>query len=266
MSELLEVAKGKAAQPEGENVVSYIRKWEGSIVPALPKHVDKDRFVRMSLQMVSPTYGIRHLAECTPESIVGGLMIAAKAGIELNSPLGHAWLLPFRTNIGTKEKPRYAYQAQFVLGYKGVLDLAWRSGKIKDIAAREVYEADEFDVVYGSTPKLTHKPVFTERGEIVLYYAIARFAGGGHANVVLTPADIEKYRARSKAKDTGPWKTDYVAMACKTCVLRMKPVLPLSSEQQRVLAADETIVNHTPGDEIWKSEAIDVDASEEEES
>jgi recombination protein RecT len=123
-----------------------------------------------------------------------------------------------------------------------MIELALRSGKIVSLIAREVYANDEFDVAYGLEDALRHKPVVIgDRGDVIAYYAVAKLVGGGHAFVVLSKADVEKIRKRSRAKDSGPWQTDYDAMAKKTCIRRLFTYLPSSVEMAQAIAQDEQV-------------------------
>ncbi len=190
---------------------------------ALPKHLDADRLARIAFTTIRNN---AQLARCSPESLLGGLMTCAQLGLE-PGPLGHAYFVPFKNEV------------TFMLGYKGMIELALRSGKIVSLIAREVYEHDEFDVTYGLEDALKHKPrILGDRGRVVAYYAVAKLVGGGHAFVVLSRDDVEKIRKRSRAKDSGPWQTDYDAMAKKTCIRRLFTYLPASVEIAQALAQD----------------------------
>ena len=126
------------------------------------------------------------------------------------------------------------------------IELANRSGSVSSIVARAVYEGDEFSFSYGLDDTLEHRPSFGDRGDLVAVYAVARMKDGGRLTEVLSRADVEKFRARSRAKDDGPWKTDYEAMAKKTAVRRLSTWLPLSPEDAMAYAADGGTFNQIP--------------------
>jgi len=205
-------------------------KLESQVAQALPRGMDAKRFMR-----VVATELRRHpnLMTTTPQSFLGALLEASSLGLE-PGPLGHCYLLPFRNReLGVVE-------CQLILGYKGLIDLARRSGHIKNIIAREVCENDQFEFEYGLKEVLVHKPILEgARGRAVAYYGVARYKGGGHLIMVLSKADVDKYRARSKAKNSGPWTTDYTAMALKTVIRRMATFMPLSVQAQEAVAVDE---------------------------
>src|SRR6266567_377007 len=127
------------------------------------------------------------LLECSPESLLGAMMLAAQLGLE-PGPLGQVYLVPFKR------------QVEFVVGYRGYIDLAYRSGQVKDVAAALVHEGDEFSYQYGTTPKLLHVPEGPagER-EIEAAYAVARLRTGGTVFVVTYGDDWEKARKASAA-------------------------------------------------------------------
>jgi recombination protein RecT len=224
---------------------------------ALPMRMDPDRFARIVLTTVKAS---PKLLECTKSSIIAGCMLAAQLGLE-PGPLGHSYLVPYwNKNIRQDE-------AQLQIGYKGVIDLARRSGQIKDIEARTVFDGDHFEEEYGLNPKLLHKPNRDNRGEPMLYYLIVRFMTGGAYVRVEDKAKIESHRKRSKASDNGPWKTDYEAMCWKTLVQMSKPWLPLTAEAAAGMALDGAVVNDVVPDMVddeaaKRQDVIDIDESE----
>ena len=104
-------------------------------------------------------------------SFIGALLNAAQLGLEVNTPLGLAYLIPYK-NKGQIE-------CQFQLGYKGMITLAYRNPDIQTIQAQTVYENDEFIFEYGLNPKLIHRPAVTDRGEPVYFYALFKTIKGG---------------------------------------------------------------------------------------
>ena len=133
------MATGKAIQratgraPALENrpaLQQYIKQMSGEIKKALPSVMTPERFTRIVLSALSTN---PKLAETTPQSFLGAMMTAAQLGLEPNTPLGQAYLLPYWNSKAN------AYECQFQLGYKGLLDLAYRSGEISVIQAHVVY-------------------------------------------------------------------------------------------------------------------------------
>lgn len=227
-------ATAPAQQGNGQprSIYQLIEAQKNEIARALPKHMDADRLARVAITTLRQT---PRLLECTPQSLLGALMLSAQLGLE-PGPLGHAYLVPF---YNSREK---AHEVTWILGYKGIIDLAQRSGKLLSIEAREVCENDEFEFSYGLEPKLVHKPNIKEdRGAAFAYYGVAQFKDGGRYFLVMSKSDVEKHRSRSRAKDNGPWVTDYDAMARKTVIRAMAPFLPLTVELAGAMAHDEAV-------------------------
>lgn len=235
------VAAQRAQQQDGtvdkaeppKTIYQLIESMKDEIARALPKHLGADRLARIALTEVRRT---PLLASCTQQSFGGALMTCAQLGLE-PGVTGEAWLLPFKNS-----KKGGIYEVQLVIGYPGMVKLYWQSPLARSLDTQAVYEKDEFDYEYGLSPRLVHKPYSGgDRGPATHYYAVARLENGGSAFVVMSPWDVEKIRARSRAKDDGPWKTDYDAMARKTCLRQLFKLLPRSPELARAMAQDEAV-------------------------
>lgn len=216
-----------AAQPtEARTVYDLLQRQRPEIEKALPAHLDGERFLRLVLTEIRRTPA---LLECSPESLLGAMMLAAQLGLE-PGPLGHVYLVPFKR------------QVEFIVGYKGMIDLAYRSGKVKDVAAKIVYAGDYFKFREGTRPFLDHEQEGPpgDRDEVACY-AVARLASGGAPFVVTYPEDWEAARKRSAAgaKGVGPWRDDRRAMVRKTAVRRLAAFIPQSAQYAGALAADE---------------------------
>jgi recombination protein RecT len=244
-------------------IAAYLKKMEGEIARALPKHMNADRLSRIALTVIrtNPT-----LLQCSVPSLLAAVMQCAQLGLEPGL-LGHAYLVPFRNNkTGTME-------VQFIIGYRGMIDLARRSGNIQSIAAHEVYENDYFVLKYGLEDTLEHIPwhlredkQFDEPGAFRGCYMIAKFKDGGYQIHYMSKKEIDDHRKRSKAGNSGPWVTDYVEMAKKTVVRAAWKWLPISVEIMRgVEATDETVKNQVAED-MTEVPSIDVSYSVAEEA
>lgn len=224
--------------PTGPTIFDLVEKQKPALARALPRHLDADRLTRI---IVTEVRRNPKLLQCDPQSLLGACMQAAQLGLE-PGPLGLAYLVPYWNN-----KTR-SYDIQFQLGYRGILELARRSGQIRSIVAREVCANDTFEFEYGLDEKLVHKPALADRGEVVAYYGVAHLTDGGHVVHVMSRDDVDKYRARSKASKDGPWVTDYDQMARKTIIRRMWPWLPQSVEIASAVAADEQTLTFDAAD------------------
>ena len=226
------VRKPAAARPEA-TMKAYITKMEGEIKKALPSVLTPERFTRIVMSAISST---PQLAETTPQSFLGAMMTAAQLGMEPNTPLSQAYLLPYR-NKGVLE-------CQFQLGYKGLIDLAYRSGEVTIIQAHEVCENDDFTYSFGLDPQLHHVPAKSHRGEVICYYAMFRTKDGGFGFEVMSREDVEKHAKRySKSYNSGfsPWSTNFDEMAKKTVLKKALKYAPLKSDFVRGISNDETI-------------------------
>ena len=223
-----------------QTMKDYVSVMMPEIKKALPNTITPERFTRIVLSAISNS---KDLQMCTPQSFLAGMMNAAQLGLEPNTPLGQAYLIPYR-NHGTLE-------AQFQIGYKGLIDLAYRSGQVRTIYAEEVCENDEFEYELGLNPKLVHKPASENRGKPIYYYAVFKLVNGGEGFAVMSKDDIDKHRDRfSKAAKAGfsPWSTNYDEMAKKTVIKKVLKYAPLSTDIMRSISQDETIKSDLSAD------------------
>lgn len=248
--------KNSVAQPEKKTIKGLIVQMQDQIAKALPSVLTPERFTRMVLTAVSNN---PKLGACTPNSFLGAMMQAAQLGVEPNTPLGQAYLIPYK-NKGTLE-------VQFQLGYKGLIDLAYRSGEIVSIAAHEVYENDEFEYELGLDTKLKHKPALKNRGNVILYYAVFKTKAGGSGFAVMSKEDIQKHAkkySQAASSSFSPWSTNFDSMAKKTVLKQCLKYAPIKTEFVRGVAADETIKSGMSDNmaDLQDETVIDVEAQE----
>lgn len=255
--------KNKSNAPQQSNnqmntIQAYLKKMGPEFERALPKHMDADRLGRIAMTTIRQN---PKLLECSIPSLMGAVMQAAQLGLEPGL-IGHCYLVPFY-NGKMKET-----DVQFIIGYKGMIDLARRSGHIESIYAHTVHENDEFEYELGLHPKLVHKPSTGERGEMIFVYSVAHFKDGGYQFEVFSRNDVDKVKERSKAGKFGPWQTDYDEMAKKTVIRRMFKYLPISVEIQNQATNDETVRKDVTEDaeSVYEQEFIDVPSNEDDES
>lgn len=249
-----------AAKAEKKTMQAYIKAMEPAIKKALPSVITPERFTRMVLSALSAT---PKLAECSPQSFLAAMMTAAQLGVEPNTALGQAYLLPYR-NHGNME-------CQFQLGYKGLIDLAYRSGEVSVIQAHTVYENDVFEYELGMYPKLRHVPAKADRGEAVAYYAMFKTKDGGYGFEVMSVDDVQRHAQRySKSYGNGssPWRSNFDEMAKKTVLKRALKYAPLKSDFVRGVAQDETIkaelsdeMYAVPDETVFEAEGEEIDST-----
>ena len=230
----------QVATKEKKTMQDYIKAMEGEIAKALPAVMTKERFTRMVLSAISTN---PQLGSCTPQSFLGAMMSAAQLGLEPNTPLGQAYILPYK-NKGTLE-------AQFQLGYKGLIDLAYRSGDVEVVQAHIVYENDSFECEFGLEPKLTHVPADTNRGKAVKVYAMFKTKAGGYGFEVMSMDDVKNHAqkySKSFGSSYSPWSTNFEEMAKKTVLKKCLKYAPLKSDFVRGVVQDGAIKNEISED------------------
>ena len=215
-----------------------------AIKKALPSVITPERFARIVCSALSNT---PQLAACTQKSFLGAMMACAQLGIEPNTSLGHGYLIPYR-NKGQLE-------CQFQLGYKGLIQLAYRSGQISTISAHTVYANDKFEFTLGLEPTLVHVPCMDgDRGAPVAYYATYKTKDLGYGFEVMSVADAQAHRAKYSKASYSPWDTNFDEMAKKTVLKRALKYAPISVDFQRAMAGDEGI---REVDEAFKGDVMD---------
>lgn len=256
MGAIQKAAANKAMQHNagGKTMQQYVQQMQGEIAKALPSVMTPERFTRITLSALSAN---PQLAQTTQNSFLGAMMTAAQLGMEPNTPLGQAYLIPFR-NKGVLE-------CQFQLGYKGLIDLAYRSGEVTTIQAQVVYENDEFEYALGLEPQLKHIPAMSNRGEPIYFYAVFKTKDGGFGFEVMSVEDVKLHAQKySKSFNSAysPWKTNFEEMAKKTVLKKVLKYAPMKTDFARGLSADETI-KHGVSDDMFsvpdETDYIDVD-------
>lgn len=226
--------KTQAVAKKQGTAVDYLNndKFKSQLAAALPKFLDSDHFVRSAIAefRLNPA-----LAECSVPSVLGYFMQAAACGLEPASMLGQCYPVPFRNKkTGMKE-------CQFIIGFRGMLSIARRSGEIASVVAEVVHENDEFSIEYGMKPDLIHKPCIDgDPGAFKGAYVVVRFKGEGIDPVIkyMPKQEIDAHRRRSKSSGDGPWVTDYEEMAKKTVFRSVFKWLPISIEQIQAATTD----------------------------
>lgn len=241
-----ENAAMQAAGGERPTIQQYIKQMQSGIKAALPSVMTPERFTRITLSALSSN---PKLAECTPPSFLGAMMTAAQLGLEPNTPLGQAYLIPYKRNFKEGGQWRSVLECQFQLGYKGLIDLAYRSGDVSTIMAQVVYEKDDFTYSFGLEPTLKHTPAMKDRGEPVYVYAMFKTKDGGYGYEVMSVEDVRNHAQKfSKSYGNGPWQTNFEEMAKKTVLKRVLKYAPLKSEFLRAVVQDEMVKNEISAD------------------
>jgi recombination protein RecT len=211
-----------AAKSPKNDLRSFIAgdTFKQQVALALPRHMTPDRFARVALTAITRT---PKLLDCTRESLLKCLMDCSQFGLEPDGR--HAHLIPYKD------------QCTLIIDYKGLMALARRSGQVSVFRAELVKEHDEFDWHNGM---VTHSINWRlDRGKTDCVYSYVKFQDGSEDWEVLTLAEVNAIRARSRAKDSGPWVTDFDEMAKKTAIRRHSKRLTLSPEFQDAIDRDD---------------------------
>ena len=222
-------------QVKAATVIDVVRskKFQAQMALALPKSMTADRLTRI---VMTECRKAPALLKCAPESFYGAVLQCAALGLEPGSALGHCYLLPFGNGKDKQGRPN----AQLIIGYRGMIDLARRSGQIVSLSAYCVHEQDTFNYKLGLDPDIEHIPAsVADRGKVTHVYAVAKLKGGGVQFEVMSRAEIEAVRKTSKAGTSGPWASHWDEMAKKTVIRRLFKYLPVSIEAVRAVEIDE---------------------------
>jgi recombination protein RecT len=231
----------KAVAPAAK-MANLIQAMTPELGRALPKHITGERMARIVLTAIRLN---PQLAETTPASFLGCVLSCAVIGLEPNTPLGLAFLIPRRNNKQNR------LDCTLQIGYPGMIELAGRAGT--NVSAQVARLGDDFRYQLGTDPKIWHIP--SEAGDredkpITHSYSVAVTPDGRANFTVLSLPQIEKRRARSATPNEGPWITDFEAMCLKTAVRAHFKWMPKSIEKSSILAhgvaVEESIENGTP--------------------
>ena len=249
-NELTEKIKETKAKTElartsgGDTIVTLLQSMKKQIQDALPQHIKIEHVLRTALTAVRKT---PKLATCTKESFLGALLNAAQIGLE-PSLLGQCFLIP------------YGNECQLIIGYQGLLNLVYRSNKVKEVYAEVIYEKDDFEITYGLDRKLIHKPNFVpDRGKPIYTYAVAKLEGGHMAWMLMPEHEIMKRKAKGRAGNV--WAEWGDEMRKKTVLRALTKYLPMSVNEREAIEQDETIKKEISAD-MKTVETIDIDAVE----
>ena len=236
----LKAGESKAALSEmkpKEQIAYLLKTKQAEIAKMLPKHLNAERLLKVAQIAATTTPA---LAKCDVASLIGAIGQCAQMGLEPNTVLGHAYLVPFNTKRKDADgKERWVNSVQVIIGYKGLIDLARRSGQIVSIAAHEVCANDKFELVYGLDEKLNHTPALGARGELIGFYAVAKLKDGGHSFEFMSAHQVKEIMAGTQSKGKyGPWQDHFTEMGRKTAIRRLAKYLPLSIEFQAAATLD----------------------------
>lgn len=227
------------------SVGEFLTLNKGTMLTALPKHITPDRLIRVALNCIRKT---PKLLDCTPESLFGAIIEASALGLEPNGVLGHAYLVPYKT------------ECTLIPGYKGLIDLCRRSSTISTLTAEVVYKGDKFAYQLGDDPFIKHIPndedVKRHEKPITHVYVVVQLRDGGVQRKVWSRAMVDAHKeqysqgwrwaergdkGKGGGKKDSPWHTNWPAMAKKTLIRDMvnRGEIPVSVEIQNLAMREE---------------------------
>lgn len=183
-----------ATQQKKSPIVAFentLDKYKSSIINLLGKKygISPEEFMVKVVNAVKKT---PELLNCTPQSLFGSILYFAEIGLPFNTPEGFGYILPYKNKGNTEATP--------IIGYKGLIEIAYRNPKMKSIRIQAVYENDEFSYEYGTTEFIKHKPVMVgERGNLIAVYAIAKMEGIDPLFVVVHKNELDRIQRLSKS-------------------------------------------------------------------
>jgi recombination protein RecT len=225
----------------GENdqarmIREVIDRQAGDLALVMPAGLDPSRFARLIIGAVrsTPKLILAFGTDAGQQSVLLAAMEAATVGLEPNTPLQHAWLVPRRRRAPDGSQ---VWEARLWLGYRGLLTLIRRSHTVRELVADIVHTNDEFGWSRElDRDTLWHRPAPGARGKATCVYAIARMHNGGTQFVVLDRSEVEKRRDCSdgwtdaKSRQHSPWTKWPASMWRKSAVRALVPWLDLSVE------------------------------------
>lgn len=229
-----------------------LTKMQSQFQTVLPKHLTPERMVRVAMTAIQNT---PKLLDCDRQSLYGAIMRSAQLGLEPDGVLGQAYLIPFKRSWKDGNEWKSKMEVQFIPGYKGLIDLARRSGEVSNIIAKEVYAQDEFDVDWSKEMPFIHKPKLggaRNPEDVVYFWAMARFKDGGFHWDYMTRQEVEAIRDKGNGGKNAVWKDYFIEMGKKTAIRRIAKYLPMSvqkaSATEDLLDSGKSFTNNEYGD------------------
>lgn len=209
-----------------KNITTLLQSQRKQIELALPRHMTPDRMLRIALTELRKS---QQLQRANPLSFLAAVIQCSQLGLEPSSGLGHAYLVPYKDEV------------QVIIGYRGMIELARRSGQIVSIGAYCVYERDKFEMSFGLDPDIKHTPEWrSDKGDLVAVYAVAKLKDGGTQFEVMSRSQIDEIKASATAnKRSSPWFDHFDEMARKTVIRRLFKYLPISVEMAKAIEVEE---------------------------
>jgi len=247
------------------SLAEIIKAKQSSFADVATKYMTPERLVKLALVAITK---MPDLQKVPAHEVVAELINCARLGLEPNVE-GGRWLLPFKK--GNEDDGPQRFELVAVTDYRGLIDVARRSGEVLSIHA-DVRRANDFwEYWVGSDGPtlvhLRHRRAEGDRGDLVGAYAIVRLRNGEVQAEYLTLEQVNDAKGRSRGASSkfSPWQRDFDAMAKKTAIRRLYNLLPKTPEIQaaREVLADEderdraeTAIDVTPAPAVSRTASV----------
>lgn len=203
------------------------------------KDVLQDKAQTFTTSLISLASGNDSIKACNPNTVFLAALTAASLDLPVNQNLGYAYIIPYKDKVK-------GMQAQFQIGYKGLLQLALRSGQFKTINTTDIREGElqSFNRLTGDI-ELIDIPDRTAK-HIVGYLAYFKLLNGFEKTLYMSIEEIRTHAnkySKSYKNDYGVWVDQFDAMAKKTVVkLLIARYAPMTIEMNRATIADQAVL------------------------
>ena len=240
--QVIDVRKGSVSK----QFIELLDKYKLQMSQVIPKHLTPERLIQIASTVLTRN---PDLYKCDPASVVGAVMESSILGLDPTPEFGLCYFVPYNN------KKTNRLEAQFQLGYRGMITLARRTGQISNIFAYVIHENDQWEIALGLHPEIKHVPSWDNPGKKVLVYAVVVFKDGSSQFEVMTRKQVMGIKERSPGASSAysPWNINADSeeqMWRKSALKRLLKFVPLSSEYQTAIDADSTIIrpdSFTPG-------------------
>lgn len=234
--------------------------FKAAVARALPTHMKPERFIGIALTAMTT---VPKLKDCTQATFFAALLKLSQLGLEPDGR--HAHLIPYKNGKASAAAGRDVYDCQLIVDWKGLSALIYRSGIVSTLHADVVRRGDVFRYSMGVLDE--HVPHYlrtddakpADAGEIFAVYSTATMKDGERKTEVMSVAEVEAIRKRSRAGSSGPWVTDWNEMAKKTVFRRLSKWLPLSPELHAAVSADDDAIDIPATPKVGMSAMLELD-------
>jgi len=214
-----------------DKVSDFIDEHSDKIRKSLSKNVNINKYIS---QFTGEMRKNPKLLQCTKSSLVLSMISCAQLDLYMGSSLGQVYLIPYE-----KGRNSGVFECQVQIGYKGLIELGMRTGKVNAISAQVVYEKDFLEFEMGTRPFLKHIPASSSRGKMMAVYAVAYMSSGYYQFDIMFKDQIDELRAKFANKYSKPWQDNYDEMAKKTVIKKLFKYLPLSPDLSKAVTLDD---------------------------